>query len=290
MNETNEISFAATLDQTVSTELLADRLVQSLSTIGPCVIAFSGGVDSSVVAAAAYRAVGENCVAVTGLGSAVSQLDRSFATEVAKSIGLRHEFLPTNEIDSESYRRNDGQRCFYCKDELYNQIRIFAQKYQIDAIVSGTNFDDLGDYRPGLLAGENHRVLTPLASLGIRKDQVRGIAKLWNLSVAERPAAPCLSSRIAYGVEVTKARLQMVERGENLLHDLGFTNVRVRLHDAELARIEIPAESLKSFFAIVDLQTLASDLKLLGFRFVTVDLSGLKSGSLNQMLPILSHG
>ncbi len=271
---------------------IADSLVARLAEIGPCVVAYSGGVDSSLVAAAAYRALGDQCVAVTGLSPAVSSFDRAYAERIAKQIGIRHLFVETQEQHDPNYVRNDAKRCYYCKSELFRQLRTFAQRLNFDAIVSGTNADDLGDYRPGLQAGEESNVQTPLADLKLRKSDVRAIARQWNLDVAERPAAPCLASRIAYGISAEPQTLQMIERAEAILRELGFEEQRVRLHENKLARIEVSANDLDRFMKTVDFAELTRQLKSLGFQFVTVDLQGLQSGSMNlalrtKQLPVL---
>ncbi len=274
-------------DSTDQIKEQADLLVQRLAEIGPCIVAFSGGVDSSVVAFAAFKALKQQCIAVTGLGAAVSQLDREFALDVIAQIGMRHEFLNTYEIDDHAYIRNDRKRCFYCKSELYTRLQLFAREMSIANLVSGTNVDDLGDYRPGLEAAKSHGVYQPLADLNIGKQSVRKIAAMWGLSIASRPASPCLSSRIAYGTAVTPERLRMIESAESMLHQLGFDEVRVRYLPGSHARIELPAHRLAEFQNSVDVDSLGEKIRALGFAMISVDHAGLQSGGLNRMLPIL---
>ena len=269
----------------------ADALVEAIGRIGSCVVAFSGGVDSSVVAAAAFKAMGDRALAVTAAGAAVSDFDRQYAQSVAAEIGLRHLWVETEEIDDPDYARNDARRCYHCKRTLYATLRQIADREGIATILSGTNADDLGDYRPGLQAAEEFGIRAPLAELRIDKVGIRRIAAHWGMAVADRPAAPCLSSRLAYGVPVTRERLRMVELAERSLRALGFPECRVRVHEGELARIEVPAFELPRFVGQVDFAAFAAELRSVGFRFVTLDLQGFRSGSLNppgvRSLPVL---
>lgn len=296
---------------------LADQLVAQLASIGSCVIAFSGGVDSAVVAAAAIRAYrlrfgsgdppsgpGERGegepIAVTALSPAVPAAQREIAARVAVELGIAHRTIETDEGTREAYIRNDTGRCFHCKQTLYGSLQKIADwtstaaNPQVGAppiaadvrLVSGTNADDLGDYRPGIEAGRLAGVQTPLADLGIGKRDVRAIAALWGLSVADLPAAPCLASRIAYGVEVTPERLNRIERAESWLGGHGFSPLRVRLHAGELARIEVAEEAIARLVAQPLIGQLRSHFRELGFRAITVDLEGFRSGSLNRLVAL----
>lgn len=265
-------------------ESKAEQLVARLTEIGPCIVAFSGGVDSSVVAAAAYRALGSQCVAVTGIGPAVSDFDRKISSEVASQIGITHAFVNTYEQSDANYIRNDSQRCYHCKSELYQQLNRYASQHQFSAIVSGTNADDLGDYRPGLKAGVEHKVHTPLADLAMTKAVVRELASSWNLPTADRPASPCLASRVAYGVSADASTLRLVEESEAYVRALGFNEFRVRVHADRLARIEIASSDLPRFIATVDFEDLRIRFLSIGFRYVTLDMGGLQSGSMNSQL------
>lgn len=268
----------------------AERLLARVSELGRCVIAFSGGVDSAVVAAAAARAdrsAGDTrSVAVTAISPSVPQVQRDIAAAVAQEIGIEHLCVATAEMARDDYTQNDTRRCYFCKQTLYQTLLEVASKRGGLPILSGTNADDLGDYRPGIEAGRQAKVFTPLADLGLDKAMVRQIATWWQLSVADLPAAPCLSSRIAYGVKVTEERLWRIEQAEAWLSQHGFSPLRVRLHDGEMARIEVAPNALVRLVEQPLLDDLRSHFKTLGFRAVTVDLAGFRSGSNNQLVNI----
>lgn len=290
-------------DAVAPIELLAERLVGRFTELVPCVIAFSGGVDSALVAAAALRAERQLAaqgqapavpsIAVTALSPAVPLAQRQVANRVAAELGIRHRTVSTEELARSDYARNDTRRCFFCKQTLYRTLLAvtaadpaeFAALGEV-RIVSGTNADDLGDYRPGIEAGAIAGVRTPLADLGIGKAAVRAIAALWGLSVAELSAAPCLASRIAYGVEVTAERLARIEAAEAWLAERGFSPLRVRLHAGELARIEVAEDEIPRLIQPPLLGELRKLFHELGFRAVTVDLEGFRSGSLNQLVAL----
>lgn len=262
----------------------ADQLVQWFSRYPSCLIAFSGGVDSAVVARAASESLGDNALAVTGTGPAVAQSELKTAIEVARQISIRHEIVETRESELTAYRVNDLRRCYHCKTELYGTLVRIAKDRKIEVVVSGTNADDLGDYRPGLQAASENAIQHPLAELGFTKAIVRELAQHWGLSVADKPASPCLASRIAYGVEVTPERLKRVELAEAWLAERGLREFRVRVHQDELARLEITYADLALFFKDEEFrQAVAHQLRKLGFSRVTVDLEGFCSGSLYQL-------
>jgi uncharacterized protein len=265
-------------------EAQAEHLVASIAKLPSCVVAFSGGVDSAVVAAAAYRALGDRAVAWTGIGPAVPLSDRDDAIRVARAIGIRHELVETSEITNPDYVNNGPDRCYHCKTTLYQTIRDWADQNGFSVILSGTNYDDLGDYRPGLKAAAQWQVIAPLAELEIGKSGVRQIADLWGLSVADKPASPCLASRIAYGQVVTLGKLASIEAVERWLHMRGFHDVRARVHGDGLLRIELePSEWNRVLSTEVrdDLVSLAIEK---GFRFITLDIMGRVSGSMNRVL------
>ena len=266
---------------------LSRELIESIRVHESCVVAFSGGVDSSVVAKATYEALGERSVAITGVGPSVSQEDIRFAELASKAIGIRHLLLDTTEIVDTNYLANDARRCFHCKTNLYQTLGRWASQNRFVTILSGTNLDDLGDYRPGLDAARDFKVVAPLAELGINKETVRMLAEKWKLPVADRPASPCLASRVAYGESITVEKLRMIEQAETWLAGRGFFDVRVRLHPGMLARIEVSSDDLPRIVLPSMLSELNLDFRQLGFQFVTIDIGGRQSGSLNRLLPVI---
>lgn len=267
----------------------ARRLIDALATHRRVIIAFSGGVDSSVVAAAAHRAPLESAVAVTAQSPSVPAWQIEIAAKVAAEIGIEHRVVSTHEGDLESYRRNDRDRCFFCKDTLYQTLGRLDDGGTGAKIVSGTNADDLGDYRPGIAAGNRRSVSAPLAELGIGKARVRELAEFFELSNHDLPASPCLASRVAYGTEVTPQRLRRIEAAESHLRALGFSSLRVRLHEGELARIEVERDQVPRLVESDRDGSITRKLLSLGFQYVTIDLEGFRSGNLNQALVTLQH-
>ena len=260
--------------------------MERIRSYGPVVVALSGGVDSSVVAAAAVRASSRpaDCVAVTAWSPSVASWQLDLAKQVATEIGIAHEIIRTDEGSLPDYQRNDRRRCFHCKQTLYRELTVVAERFGDATVLSGTNADDLGDYRPGIEAGELASVQTPLADLGINKQQVREIAEYFGLSNHALPASPCLASRIAYGVEVTPQRLAKIEKAEDWLRGEGFSDCRVRLHEGELARVEVPSGEIDRLTGAETAARCCDELVRLGFKYVTIDLQGLRSGSMNQLL------
>lgn len=277
-----------------SIESLAQRLIDTIAALENPVVAFSGGVDSSVVAAAAYAARPDDSTAITAASLSIASWQLKTAKQIASEIGIRHRFIQTDELRSQDYRRNDSQRCFFCKDTLYNAIdHILAAARRSGTtvnVLSGTNADDLGDHRPGLKAGDDHDVHTPLADLGIGKRDVRRLAKHFGLSNHDLPASPCLASRIAYGVEVTSRRLSRIDRCESWLRDRAFRDVRVRClreNETEIASVEVPLQDLSRLQAITD--ELTERFLSFGFEKVVIDQEGLRSGKLNDALVAISQ-
>ncbi len=263
-----------------------DRLLALLAGYGSCAVAMSAGVDSTVVAQAAHLALGERAIAVTGTSASLAEGELEMARELAAQIGIRHIVLNTDEFASEDYRRNAPDRCYHCKTELYTQLEGLAEKLGVAVIVNGANTDDQGDYRPGMIAATEHQVRSPLVECGINKAEVRQLAAYWNLPIWDKPASPCLSSRIAYGEEVTPERTAMIDAAERYLRDLGMRELRVRYHRADLARIEAPAAELARLADPVVRAGIIERFKSLGFKYVTLDLEGFRSGSLNVVLPL----
>jgi uncharacterized protein len=261
-----------------------DRLLEVLRGLGSAAVAFSGGIDSTVVAKAAFLALGDAAVAVTADSPSVPRAELAEARQLAQAIGIRHRVEPTEEFSDPDYVRNDGSRCYHCKSELYSRIETLLPRLGVAVILSGANLDDLGDYRPGLKAAAEHRVRHPLQEAGFTKADVRALARAWGLPTWDKPASPCLSSRLAPGVVVTPERTARVEAAEAWLHGLGFRECRVRLHEGELARVEVPAGALGRLLEPGVREAFVARLKELGFAFVTLDLEGFRSGSLNKLV------
>src|SRR5579883_336183 len=263
-----------------------DRLLEVLRSLGPVAVAFSGGIDSTVVAQAARLALGDSAVAVTADSPSVPRAEIEDARRLAERIGIRHRVVPTTEFHDANYVRNDGSRCYFCKSELYSRIETLLPELGVSVICSGANLDDTGDYRPGLKAAAEHRVRHPLQEAGFTKADVRAVALAHGLPTWDKPASPCLSSRLAVGVEATRERTGRVEAAEDYLHSLGFRECRVRLHHGELARIEVPVDGLARLADPATRDGLVRRLKDLGFSYVTLDLEGFRSGSLNELVPL----
>ena len=267
---------------------LAERLVSTIQDYGKCAVAFSAGVDSTVVAKAAALALGDNARAVTAVSPSLASGELEQAKSIAQQIGIRHQIIKTQEVNNADYRKNHSDRCYFCKSELYDQIELLVASCVDCVILNGTNTDDLGDHRPGLVAANEHKVRSPMVDCGMDKSMVRELAEYWDLPVWNKPAMPCLSSRIAYGVEVTPERLAMVDKAEQFLRSQGYRELRVRYHEGDLARIEVPAHEIARLIADPLCNQIRTELHTLGFKFVTIDLAGFRSGSLNSMISVES--
>ena len=261
-------------------------LLRQITALESCAVAYSGGVDSAVIAKAAQLALGDRAIAVTGTSASLAAGELEGASTLAEQIGIRHVVIETDELSSANYRRNSPDRCYHCKTELYSRLEQLLPELGVRWIVNGANVDDLGDYRPGMQAAGEHRVVSPLADCGLTKADVRELAAQWNLPVWDKPATPCLSSRVAYGEEVTPERLAMIDAAEQVLRALRLANLRVRYHRGDLARIEVPLADLPRLIEPGVRERLAQSLRALGFKFVTLDLEGFRSGSLNQLVQI----
>src|SRR5262245_23188854 len=228
----------------VSLEEKRERALGILRELGRVAVAFSGGVDSTLVLKLAVEALGrDNVLAVTGVSGSLAASELDDAKSLAEKIAARHLLVNTNEMQDPNYLANPTNRCFYCKTELYTQMDSILAEHGLHAAVNGTNADDLGDFRPGLKAADQHAVRSPLAEAGITKAEVRALSAEFGLPTADKPAAPCLSSRVQYGEQITPEKLRMIERAEKLLHEMGFRECRVRHHD-KLARIEVPTDQI----------------------------------------------
>jgi uncharacterized protein len=273
-------------------EILAakhDRLLKLLAGWGRVAVAFSGGIDSTVVAQAAQLACGEKAVAVTAVSPSLASGELEQAEEAARRIGIRHRIIETREFENPEYLQNAGNRCYFCKTELYTRLAEILPELEVDVIVNGANLDDRGDYRPGMQAAREHTVRSPLIEADCTKADVRALALHWGLPTWDKPASPCLSSRIAYGVAVTPERVQRVDRAEKYLRETyGLVEFRVRHEEHDLARLEVPPAEISRFLDPEVRRQVVSHLRELGFKFVTLDLEGFRSGSMNAVLPLTS--
>ena len=255
-------------------------LERELKKVPSLVVAYSGGVDSAYLAYAAHQALGERMLAVTALSASYSARDRQEAERCAAQFKFPHQFIETEELSNPAYRANNPDRCYFCKDELFDKLDELVARRGYDAIAYGVNVDDQSDWRPGQRAAREHKVLTPLLDAGLTKTEIRELARQAGLPVWDRPASACLSSRIAYGLEVTPERLRAVEQGEEALRALGFRQFRVRHHD-KLVRIEIAPEELGAALTAEIAAKFVEIFKALGFTFITLDLEGYRQGALN---------
>ncbi len=250
------------------------------------VVAYSGGVDSAYLAWAAHQALGSRMLAVTALSASYSERDRREAEKVVAQFHIPHEFIETDELSNPAYRANNPNRCYFCKDELFDKLDELVSTRGYTAVAYGVNVDDQGDWRPGQKAAREHKVLAPLLDAGMTKEEIRDLARRAGVPVWDRPASACLSSRIAYGLEVTPERLKVVEQGEEAVRALGFRQFRVRHHD-KIVRLEIATEELPRALDPEMARKFVEIFKPLGFSFVTLDLEGYRSGSLNTHLVTL---
>jgi uncharacterized protein len=268
-------------------DALRDTLLEIVANYGRVAVAYSGGVDSAVVAKAAQLARGDHALAVTAVSPSLAAGELDAAVKLAEQIGIRHEIVRTEEFQNADYLANPFNRCFFCKTELYTRLQELAPRWNIDVLANGANLDDQGDHRPGLQAAKNFQVRSPLVEAGLDKAAVRELAKLWGLPVWDKPASPCLSSRIAYGIAVTPERVQKIDQAEAFLRtEFGLRELRVRLEANELARIEIAEADLDRVLSPAARQIIKQRFHELGFRYVTIDLDGFRSGSLNDVVPL----
>jgi uncharacterized protein len=258
-------------------------LIAALARMGSVLVAYSGGADSAYLAWAAHEALGERAIAITADSASLPESHKRDAEEFARAWGIRHEYIATHEFENPDYLKNDRDRCFHCKDELFTRLDEVAKERGIAHVVYGVNVDDLGDYRPGQRAAKQHQAEAPLVEAGLTKAEIRELSRRAGLVTWDRPASACLSSRIPYGTPVTIQNVKTVERGEEEIRALGFRQFRVRFH-GDLVRIEIAPEELPQALEPGMARAFTSIFKPLGFHYVTLDLEGYRQGALNEAL------
>ncbi len=259
-------------------------LQKTLKDIGKVLVAYSGGVDSTFLLKAAVDILGaENVLACIGISPSLAASQHNQAVEMAKTIGANIHEIPLDELDDDAYSANKADRCFHCKSHLYGLLTKIAEEERIEAVLCGCNFDDKDDFRPGNRAAEIFGVRSPLMEAGLTKDDIRQLSRQLKLATADVPASPCLASRVSYGLEITEERLKQVEEAEDYLRSLGFVEFRVR-HHGDIARIEVPAGEIEKITSQKTRTKIIEKLKALGFKYVTCDLEGFRSGALNEAL------
>jgi uncharacterized protein len=275
---------AALTPEVEQAELKLHALEDRLRALGGVMVAYSGGVDSAFLAATAHRVLGDRMLAVLADSPSLARRDMEQASTFAQSIAMPLRVIQTSELDKPEYQRNDANRCFHCKTELFVGMEALGVSLGFAHIAYGMNADDTRDFRPGQRAAQDHAVLAPLADVGLTKREIRTLAKAAGYTLWDRPAAPCLSSRVEYGRIVTREVLEQVERGEESLRQLGFREFRVR-HHGELARVEIARTELPRALTMEMMDSITTELRKVGFQYVTLDTAGFRSGSMNVVLP-----
>lgn len=280
--------YQPSIDLEAPLEAKTQFLRRTIGGLKSAVVAYSGGVDSTFLARVTYDSLGDEALAVTAVSPSLAEAERDDAARFAAQIGIRHEFIETRELENPEYRANDSSRCFHCKAELFDRLREFVAERDVQHMLYGPVVDDLGDFRPGMAASRERGARAPLVEAGLRKAEVRELSRRLGLPSWDKPAVACLSSRVAYGSEVTVEKLRQIEAGEAMLRAEGFRELRVR-HHGSIARIEVPESELARFTQDSDRrQRIIAGLKSLGFTYVTLDLQGFRSGAMNEALPVVS--
>lgn len=264
-------------------DLKFQTLKNSIKSLGSVAIAYSGGVDSTFLLKVAADVLGDKVIAITAKSTTYPEREFKEAVKYIGDIGAKHIVIISEELEIEGFAKNPIDRCYFCKKELFSKVRKVADDNNINAVLDGSNADDVSDYRPGMKAANELKVISPLKNAGLTKDNIRELSKSLGLPTWNKPAFACLSSRFPYGNEITVEKLSMVERAEQFLMDLGFRQIRVR-HHGDIARVEVNAEERNKFFDIELMDKVANELKSFGFKYVTLDLLGYRTGSMNEVL------
>lgn len=264
-----------------SLELKVEKVHQLLQEMDKVIVAYSGGIDSTLVLKMAHDVLGENALGITAISASMPEREQEESVSIARQIGARLELITSDETDDARYLANAPDRCFFCKSNVYDHMVVYAQEHGYDAILDGTNADDAGDHRPGRQAAREHGVRSPLLEAGITKEEIRELGRQYGLPNWDKPAAACLSSRVPYGTMISIPMLGQIDHAEQTLRDLGFRQLRVRHHD-QIARIEVEAQDLPKVLEKRD--QIVTRFKELGYLYVTLDLAGFRSGSMNEVL------
>ncbi|MFZ5968417.1 MAG: ATP-dependent sacrificial sulfur transferase LarE [Bacillota bacterium] len=264
-------------------EIKMNKLKERLKDLESVAVAFSGGVDSTFLIKAAHDVLGDKAIAVTARSSTYPEREFKEAVQYAETFGIKHVVIVSEELEIEGFSQNPTNRCYYCKHELFTKIQDVAKQHGIKYVLDGSNFDDLSDYRPGMQAAAELKVISPLKEVGLTKEEIRQLSKEMNIPTWDKPAFACLSSRFPYGNTITEEKLKMIEAAEQYLLDAGFRQVRVR-HHGEIARIEVAQGEREKFFRTSLLDEIGQRFKEIGFTYVTLDVLGYRTGSMNEVL------